>query len=217
VDEIEIPFEQGVVSASAAGRGSTVVVLGHGAGGTRRTPQLVRAAEAIAGSGRRAVLYNFRYADQGRRAPDPPKLLEATAEAVASWAASQRGVRSVVLGGRSMGGRIASQVVAAGVPAAGLLFFAYPLHPPGRTEKLRDAHLAKISAPMLFLQGTRDSFAREDLLEKTVKGLGKKATLRWIEGGDHSFKVKKNSGRSPEQVEGELLDAAFQWLEAIGV
>jgi predicted alpha/beta-hydrolase family hydrolase len=107
--------------------------------------------------------------------------------------------------------------VAAGVPAAGLLFFAYPLHPPGRTEKLRDAHLAKISAPMLFLQGTRDSFAREDLLEKTVKRLGKKATLRWIEGGDHSFKVKKSSGRSPEQVEGELLDAAFQWLEAIGV
>lgn len=216
MDEIEIPLEAGAVTASAAGRGRTAVVLGHGAGGTRRTPQLVRAAEAIAKSGRRAVLYNFRYADLGRRSPDPARQLEETAAGVAAWAAGQRGVERVVLGGRSMGGRIASQVVAAGAPAAGLLFFAYPLHPPGRTDKLRDAHLPRIEVPMLFLQGTRDAFARQDLLEATVKRLGKRATLRWIEAGDHSFKVTKKSGRDPAGVEAELLDAALGWLDAIG-
>jgi hypothetical protein len=217
VDEIEIPLETGAVTASALGRGRTAVVLAHGAGGSRRTPQLVRAAEAIAGSGRRAVLYNFRYTDLGRRSPDPAKVLEATAAGVAAWAAAQRGVERVVLGGRSMGGRIASQVAASGTPAAGLLFFAYPLHPPGRTEKLRDAHLARIQAPMLFLQGTRDAFARQDLLERTVKGLGEKATLHWIEAGDHSFGVTKKSGRDAAEVEAELLGTALDWLESIGV
>lgn len=216
MDEIEIPLEGGGVSASRFGRGRTAVVLGHGAGGNRRTPQLVRFAEAIAGSGRRALLYNFRYTDQRRRRPDPPGALEETAAGVAAWAGAQRGVERVVLGGRSMGGRIASQVVASGTPADGLLLLAYPLHPPGRTDKLRDAHLPKIPAPMLFLQGTRDAFARDDLLEKTVKGLGQTATLHWIEGGDHSFKVTKRSGRDAAEVEAELLGAALEWLEAIG-
>jgi predicted alpha/beta-hydrolase family hydrolase len=177
----------------------------------------VRAAEAIAASGRRAVLYNFRYVDRGRRSPDPAKQLEETAAGVAAWAADQPGAEHVVLGGRSMGGRIASQVVAAGTRAAGLLFFAYPLHPPGRTDKLRDGHLARVAAPMLFLQGTRDAFARPDLLETTVKGLGPRATLRWIEAGDHSFKVTRRSGRSPAEVEAELFGATLDWLEAIGV
>ena len=140
------------------GTGETVVVLGHGAGGNRRTPALEAAAEAIAGTGRTALLYNFRYSEVGRRSPDPPRILERTASAVASYARDELGARKLVLGGRSMGGRIATQIVVAGVPADGLVLFAYPLHPPGRLDKMRDAHLPDVECPMLFVQGTRDSF-----------------------------------------------------------
>lgn len=216
--ELQIPVgDDQSVSASRHGRGPTAVVLGHGAGGTRHTPQLVRVAEALAESGRTAILYNFLYKERGRRAPDPPALLERTAAAVAEWAASQRGVERVVLGGRSMGGRIASQAVAAGTRAAGLLFLAYPLHAPGRTGSLRDRHLGRVAAPMLFLQGTRDAFAREDLLEKTVAALGKRARLHWVREADHSFKVTKKSGRRADEVEQELLGEALGWLDGLGL
>jgi len=217
VKELEIPIGDRSVTASRHGAGATAVVLGHGAGGTRLTPQLSRAAEALADSGRLALLYNFPYADRKRRAPDPPALLERCSRAVAEWAAGQPGVKRVVLGGRSMGGRIASQAVAAGAPAAGLLFFAYPLHAPGRTGSLRDRHLGNIAVPMLFLQGTRDAFARADLLEKTLERLGERATLHWIREADHSFKVTKRSGRDPADVEGELLATALAWLDGLGL
>lgn len=137
--------------ASLHGAGQTVVVLGHGAGGNRRNAMLVALAEAVAASGRAALLYDFPYAEAGSRRPDRPAVLEAT------------GARRIVHGGRSMGGRIASQVVAAGQRADGLAFLGYPLHPPGRFEKRREAHLPGIAVPMLFVQGTRDAFAREHL------------------------------------------------------
>lgn len=108
-------------------------------------------------------------------------------------------------------------MAAAGAPAAGLLFLAYPLHAPGRTESLRDRHLGKIAVPMLFLQGTRDAFARADLLEKTLKRLGERATLHWIREADHSFKVTKRSGRDPADVERELLAPARAWLDGLGL
>jgi predicted alpha/beta-hydrolase family hydrolase len=131
--ELRLPSAD--TSASLHGRGHTVVVLGHGAGGDRRTPMLVELAEAIAASGRAALLYNFPYAERGARRPDPPRVLESTAREAAEVAAARAGAGSVVWGGRSMGGRIASQVVAAGAPCAALTFLAYPLHPPGRPDK----------------------------------------------------------------------------------
>jgi predicted alpha/beta-hydrolase family hydrolase len=117
------------------------------------------------------------------------------------------------MGGRSMGGRIASQVVAAGVPAAALAFLAYPLHPPGRPEKRRDAHLPGIASPMLFVQGTRDTFAREDLLHALIERLGDRAALHFVEGADHSFRVLKRSGRTPEDVQEEVRAALLSFLE----
>ena len=195
------------------GDGETVVVLGHGAGGNRKTRALEKAAESIAGSGRMAVLYNFRYSEVGRRAPDPARILEKTASAVASYAREGLGARKLVLGGRSMGGRIATQVVAAGVAADGLALLAYPLHPPGRIDKLRDAHLPGVECPMLFVQGTRDSFGRLDLVEKLIGKLGERATLLRVEDGDHSFKVRKSSGQSAEDVERLIHDGVLAWLK----
>jgi uncharacterized protein len=194
-----------------------VVVLGHGAGGNRRTPMLVALAEALAGSGRAALLYNFPYAERGQKRPDPPSVLERTARAAAAFALETAGAERIVHGGRSMGGRIASQVVAQGERANGLVFLAYPLHPPGRPERLRDTHLARVAAPMLFVQGTRDAFAREDLLQALVGRLGSRAELVRVEQADHSFGVLKRSGRTPNDVLSEVTRAALGWLERHGL
>jgi predicted alpha/beta-hydrolase family hydrolase len=202
-------------SASLRGAGRTVVVLGHGAGGNRHTPMLVDLAEALAASGRAALLYNFPYAEKGGRRPDPPRVLEATAREAAEVALAQTGAKHVVMGGRSMGGRIASQVVAAGARADGLAFLAYPLHPPGRPETRRDAHLPGIAVaiPMLFVQGTRDAFAREDLLLALVERLGTRAALHRVDSADHSFRVLKRSGRTTEDVLEEVRTTLLAWLE----
>ena len=201
------------MSTSVRGTGETVVVLGHGAGGNRKTRALEAVAEAIAGSGRMAVLYNFRYSEVGRRSPDPARILERTTSAVAAYARDELGARKLVLGGRSMGGRIATQVVAAGVAADGLALLAYPLHPPGRLDKRRDAHLPDVGCPMLFVQGTRDSFGRFDLIESLVNKLGERASLLRVEDGDHSFKVRKSSGQTAEQVERSIHDGLLAWLD----
>jgi len=211
--EIAIPLPDGsAVSASLHGGGSTLLALGHGAGGTRRTPALVSLAERIAATGRTVLLYNFPYSEAGRRLPDRAPALEATVAAVASAARTRLGARRLVLGGRSMGGRMASQAVAGGLAADGLLLLAYPLHPPGKPQQLRDAHLPRIACPMLFVQGTRDEFARFDLLEGTLARLQARATLHVLADADHSFKVPKRLGRSLSDVEAEVVGAVTGWL-----
>ena len=213
--ELSLPgFEAG---ASLHGRGETVVILGHGAGGNRRNPMLLALAQALAGSGRAVLLYDFPYAAKGLRRPDPPPVLEATTRAAASLALEATGARKVVHGGRSMGGRIASQVVAAGGRAEGLAFLGYPLHPPGQFEKRREAHLPGIEAPMLFVQGTRDAFAREDLLLELMARLGARAELVRVQEADHSFGVRKGSGRTPEDVFAEVGKALLAWLDRHGL
>jgi uncharacterized protein len=214
VQEIRIPVGDFSVSASRHGQGSTAIVLGHGAGGDRRTRMLVDLAETLAGSGRQAVLYNFPYSDRGRGAPDAPDVLERAARAAGDHARAELGARQVVLGGKSMGGRIASQAVAKGAAADGLVFLGYPLHAPGRTDTLRDRHLPQIRVPMLFLQGTRDAFARWDLIEPLVGRLAPRATLHRVEGGDHSFAVPRSTGRTAADVQREIFDAILGWLEA---
>jgi predicted alpha/beta-hydrolase family hydrolase len=217
VQEIRIPVGDFSVTASRHGDKGTAVVLGHGAGGDRRTPMLVELAETLAGSGRQAVLYNFPYSDHGRGAPDPPDVMERTSRAVGEYARATLGAGKVVLGGKSMGGRIASQAVAKGAAGDGLLFLGYPLHPPGRTETRRDRHLPAIDVPMLFVQGTRDAFARWDLIEALIGRLGPRATLHKVEEGDHSFKVPKRAGRSAAEVQNDVLGAILRWLEAHGL
>ena len=177
---------------------------------------LVELAETLASSGRQSVLYNFLYSDRGRGGPDPPDVLERTAQAAGDHARATLGARKVIVGGKSMGGRIASQVVARGAPADGLIFLGYPLHPPGRTQVLRDRHLGAVEAPMLFVQGTRDAFARWDLLEALVERLSPRASLHRVEEGDHSFAVPKRTGRKAADVQREVFAAVLRWLEAHG-
>ena len=217
MDTIEIPIGQGAVSASVHGEGRTLLALGHGAGGDRRTGLLVRLADTLAEGGRRVVLHNFPYTEARRRVPDKPAVLEATIAAVAAHARGALGASRLVLGGKSMGGRIASQAVAQGLAADGLVFLGYPLHPPGRFDTLRDRHLHAITAPMLFVQGTRDAFARPDLLAAVLGGLGDRATLHSIEDGDHSFAVPRRTGRSAAQIEAEVSSAIVSWLTARGL
>ncbi|MCM2256536.1 MAG: dienelactone hydrolase family protein [Vicinamibacteria bacterium] len=213
----EWAFDAGgeATSASVHGAGESVLVLGPGAGGTRRTPFLLRIAEAIAQSGRAAVLFHFPYSEAGRGRPDSAPKLERTVAAVAALARERLRPRTLVLGGKSMGGRMASMAAASGLACDGLVFFGYPLHPPGKEHQLRDAHLPRIAAPMLFLQGTRDDFARFDLIEAVTGRLGPGATLVRLEGADHSFGVLKRSGRTAAEVEAEMTAALFAWLSRI--
>ena len=184
------------------------LVLAHGAGHGMNTRLLVDIGEALAERGVAVLRFNFPYAEVGRQRPDPQPRLEACYRAVAEAVAAE--FPQPFVGGKSMGGRIASNIVADGFPTAGLAFLGYPLHPPGQPERIRDAHLRHIDAPMLFLQGTRDPFATPDLLHRTIAALPF-ATLREIAGGDHSFKVR---GRSSADVTKELADAIDEFVAA---
>ena len=155
-----------------------------------QSPLLVGFTEGLAGAGIGSLRFNFPYKQQGRRAPDPPAVLRDALSAAFETAAGRAAGAPVFAGGKSLGGRIASLLVADGLPAAGLVFVGYPLHPPGKPERIRDEHLDRITVPMLFLQGTRDPFATWDLLEGVVRRLGDRARLHPVEGADHSFRVR---------------------------
>jgi uncharacterized protein len=213
----ELSLPGATATASLHGEGQTIVVLGHGAGGNRKNSMLLALAEALAASGRAALLYNFPYAEARARRPDPPAVLEAATRGAAALALEASGAKRIVHGGRSMGGRIASQVVAQGERADGLVFLGYPLHPPGQFEKRREAHLPQIAAPMLFLQGTRDAFARADLLDALMARLGARAELHRVAEADHSFGVLKRSGRTPADVLDEVRSTLLGWLERHGL
>jgi len=120
----------------------------------------------------------------------------------------------MVIGGKSMGGRIASQIASNGVDVNGLFFLGYPLHPIGKTDQLRDEHLYRIKKPMLFLSGTRDSFARQDLLEKVVSRIGSNAQIHWIQNGDHSFKTPDTKTGNTGTLR-EALALLVDWLQTI--
>jgi hypothetical protein len=191
-----------------------VLVLGHGAGSGMRSPFMAGFAEAIGRLGVATLRFDFPYMQAGRKAPDrAPVLVEAWNEAFAD-AVGRAGGRPVLAGGKSMGGRIASMAAAEGMPAAGLVFLGYPLHPPGRPDKMRDAHLDAVPVPMLFLQGTRDTFARPDLLAPVLARLGERAQLVAIEGGNHSFRVP-GGPRDPVVITAGLAEPAAAFIERV--
>ena len=208
----------GVLAAPApgAGRARAAVVLGHGAGADMNQAFLSAVHEGLAARGALALKFNFAYTEARRRVPDPPARLLATYRAAVAWLDAQPAARGLprILGGKSMGGRIASHVVAEGDAADGLLFLGYPLHPPGKPEKLRDAHLSSIRAPMLFVTGTRDELCDLERLRPVLERLGRRATLALIEDGDHSFHVRKASGRDDRAALAEVIEVAALWLAA---
>ena len=217
----QIAVPGGHVSAAVAlpagfvvGR-SPVVVLGHGAGSDMYNPFLVATQMALADAGYPAVTFNFPYREAGKKMPDARPVLERCYHAVLDAVRADPALAParVVIGGRSMGGRMASYLAAAGAPVHGLLLLGYPLHPAGRPDALRADHLAAIPVPMLFVQGTRDALAGLDLLGSVLAPLPR-ATLHLIEDGDHSFKVPRRSGRSEEDVRRDVAGAITAWLRA---
>jgi len=198
-------------------RARVTIVLGHGAGADQMSAFMRMAAEGLAARGLDAVTFNFLYKEQGRSMPDPKARLESCYRAVIDTALKNKKLKDnkLVIGGKSMGGRIASQVAAAeGDRVAGLVFLGYPLHPPGRPDKLRDQHLQEIQAPMLFVQGSRDAFGTADEIRATVKKHRLPATLYMIEGGDHSFKVSKSTGVPQQEVYETVMDEVAAWSQS---
>lgn len=193
------------------------LVVAHGAGAGMEHPFLRGFTGALNGLGIATLRFNFPYREAGRRFPDRPPVAIATWRAImaaaADQAASYGDAGPLWAAGKSFGGRMASMAVADGMPAAGLVYLGYPLHPPGKPEKLRDEHLYGVSAPMLFLQGTRDTFATREILNAVVSRIGPSAVLQWIEGGDHSFAVAGRK-RPAGEIGAELAAPVADFIRA---
>ncbi|HVS16363.1 MAG TPA: alpha/beta family hydrolase [Thermoanaerobaculia bacterium] len=194
-----------------------LLVLAHGAGAGMRHRGLETPARALAARGVATLRYEFPYLAVGGRRPDPPPRLHATVRAAVAEAARLAPELPRFAGGRSMGGRMTSQADAKrpldGV--AGLVFLAFPLHPPKRPATERAEHLREVEKPMLFLNGTRDALADLELLRGVCADLGPRATLHVVAGGDHSFAVLRRSGRSAAEVDAEIADAAVAWMRRV--
>lgn len=193
--------------ASPSGTG---VLLGHGAGADMDTPLVKGMAEELSLRGHVAMRFNFLYMEEGRKLPDGAAMLEKTL--ILAMETLRPRVQRLVIGGKSMGGRYASIVASKGAKCDGLVFLGYPLHPPGKPEKLRDAHLGAIAAPMLFISGTRDPLCDMTLLRPVISRLGSRATLHAIEDADHSLDLPKASKRPREVVYPEIADVIDGWI-----
>jgi len=200
-------------------RTGSTLILGHGAGANQLSGFMRLFANGLAERGLDIVTFNFLYMEQGRHVPDPKPKLEACYLSVINTASKHIKLKGnrIAIGGKSMGGRIASQVAAQpeGAQAVGaLVLLGYPLHPPGRPDKLRDSHLPEIKAPMLFIQGSRDTFGSPDELRAVFKKHHLDPTLHVVEGGDHSLKVPKSLGVPQDEIYAAAMDRIVSWLQA---
>ena len=214
----------GEVTAIAypAERAFATILLAHGAGAGQRHPYMVGTAERLRGRSVSVVTFDFGYTERGKRMPDPNDALEACLAAVYGEAKS-RNRGPLFAGGKSMGGRIASQCAAKGaIDPEGLVFLGYPLHPPGKPAQRRDRPLPAVNAPMLFVQGTRDVFGTREEIAPLVANLAssggrrEKTRLFAVEGGDHSHAVPKRAA-SQDEVYAAIADAIAEWMgEVVG-
>ena len=194
----------------------TGVIAAHGAGNDMDNPLIAAFTDGLAGAGYPAMRFNFLYREKGLKTPDRPEKLEA------AWTAACRcflehpgaGAKRIIAAGKSMGGRIASQMAAEKkLPAAGLIFLGYPLHPADDPSKIRDAHLYRIGVPMLFFAGTRDSLCDLAKLRAVLSRLSSPRDLEVIEGGDHSFHIPEAFGIKASDTYTRILNRTLQWLE----
>lgn len=191
-------------------------VLAHGAGGHLNDPLLVDIAAVLKKRGFGVARFNFEYKELGKKVPDKAPKLEATYREVLARVKKASPKARLVIGGKSMGGRMATHLAAQGEPAQGLLLLGYPLHPPNKPEKLRAAHLGDIRVPSLFIQGTRDPLCDLKLLRKALKPMRSNATLHVVDGGDHSLVVPKKGGRTRAEVMEEIGAAMEAWAGGLG-
>jgi hypothetical protein len=196
------------------------VLLAPGAGADRNAPALVVVADALEAVGIPSLRFDFPYRAAGRKAPDRPPILEAMIREAAAELARRTDLEPgrLVLGGRSMGGRIASMAVAADepLPALGLLLLGYPLHAMGKPERRRDDHFARIHCPVLFVSGTRDSLAPKPALTRSTKKVRGPVTLHWLETADHGFRPLKRSGRTIDELLADVAETSVTWVAGLG-
>lgn len=204
--------DDAVTAEHDSANSSTVFVCAHGAGGQMSDRGMLAVSEVMRAQGMDVVRFNFLYKERHSGRPDPMPLLRKTIEAVVARVRAELRPEALIIGGRSMGGRAASMLAADGFDCDGLLLLAYPLHPAGKPEQLRDAHLPKIGVPVLCLNGTRDALCRRDLMEGVLERVGPTWTMHWLDGADHSFHVLKSSGRTDAQVLAEIGDASRDWM-----
>ena len=199
-------------------RPDALYVLAHGAGAGMRHAFMETMAARLAARGIATLRYQFPYVENGSRRIDPEPLLLDTVRAAVAMGREAAGGVTLIAGGKSMGGRMSSRAAAASPleDVAGLAFLGFPLHPAGQPGISRAEHLAKVSVPLLFLQGTRDTLAKLPLLRPVVDKLGARATLHIVEHADHMFHVLKKSGRTDEQVLDELADTVAAWSGKLG-
>lgn len=195
------------------------IILGHGAGAGQQSTFMVDTARSLSALGADVVTFNFPYIEQKRKIPDRAPVLEGCFRSVmaAVREALPSARRALFVGGKSMGGRIATQTAAADpkLPIAGLVLLGYPLHPPGRPEQLRDKHLPAVGRPMLFIQGTRDSFGTPAELLPILESLSPKPTLYPIESGDHSFKLSRKDPQAQIAVQIDVQHTVICWMRKI--
>jgi predicted alpha/beta-hydrolase family hydrolase len=195
---------------SAAGKPSALLVLAHGAGAPQKHPFMVRTARGLAARGIDVVTFDFPYMQAGRKVPDKAPVLEQAFRDAIAEARTMSAARRVFIGGKSMGGRMATHLGAAGVPdVAGIVALGYPLHPPGKPDQLRVEHLPSIRIPILIVQGERDAFGTPDELRPHVRRIPGHATLHVVAGGDHSLAVRGNKGNDDA-----VLDVIAGWIES---
>jgi predicted alpha/beta-hydrolase family hydrolase len=194
-----------------------LLVLGHGAGAGMRHPFMTALAHELAAEKIATFRYQFPYMENRRKAPDRPPTLTATVAAAVQSAHTAMPDLPLFAGGKSMGGRMTSTAASENLipEVRGLVFFGFPLHPPKQPATKRGDHLAKVTQPMLFLQGTRDDLADLTLLKPICKKLGSLATLHIIEGADHSFHVLKSSGKSDAEILRELAHTPAAWASTL--
>jgi predicted alpha/beta-hydrolase family hydrolase len=193
------------------------VLLAHGAGADMHAAALTVVADALAAARIPSLRFNFPYRRAGRRAPDRPPVLDAAVRDAAAELARRAKVapERLVLGGRSMGGRIASIAAAEGTPTLGLVLLGYPLHPPGKPDQLRVEHFARLSMPVLFVSGTRDAFGTPAELKRHAKKIKGSVTWSWVDTADHSFKPLKASGITAADALDDVAQAVVTFVSSL--
>jgi predicted alpha/beta-hydrolase family hydrolase len=206
-----------VFEPAESGADAPVFVCAHGAGGSKDDRGVVNLSKVLRARGLSVVRFNFLYREKKSGRPDPMPRLEECFAAVVERTREELHPKTLIIGGRSMGGRAASMMAAENFNCDGLLLFAYPLHPPGHPEKLRDAHLPSITVPVLCFNGTRDPFITRELMESVLKKVKTQWEMHWVEGADHSFHVLKSSGKTDAQALDEMAEITQRWVTKISV
>lgn len=196
--------------------GAIGIIIAHGAGNDMHEPMIVTVCEGLADAGHVTLRFNFLYREKGHNAPDPQAKLETTWKSVLHFFTESLpfSFKRVIVGGKSMGGRVASQMAASGkLTTHGLILLGYPLHAPGKKDLLRDSHLYEMNIPMLFFAGTRDTLCDLFLLNGVLNKLKGSWDLMVIEGGDHSFHLPKSANFSQEEVYNKVVQKCNEWVK----